>query len=334
MDFPQISESLRLQRLQPPTGKVRMVIDTDTYNEIDDQFAVVHALLSPEKLSVEAIYAAPYYNNRSSSAGDGMEKSYEEILRLLDRLDVSAEHLAYRGSTGFLVDYDHPYASDAVHDLIDRAMKSDDDDPLYVVAIGALTNIASALLIEPKIIEKIVLVWLGGHALHWAHTVEFNLAGDVLAARLVFDCGVPLVLIPCAGVTTHLISTVSEIDQYVLGRGAIGDYLAETFKGYADDHFAWSKEIWDVVAIAYLINADWVPSNIVSSPMINQRDARDLRNLHPRDWRKDSLLWGFDHSRHLIRCAYYVDRDPIFRDLFTKLDRWATGAIQIDDSGS
>ena len=332
MNFPQISESLRLQRLQPPTGKVRMVIDTDTYNEIDDQFALVHALLSPEKLAVEAIYAAPYFNSRSTSAGDGMEKSYEEILRLLDRLDLSADNLAYRGSNGFLADYDHPYASDAVHDLIERAMKSDDDDPLYVVAIGALTNIASAILIEPKIIEKIVLVWLGGHALHWAHTLEFNLAGDVLAARLIFDCGVPLVLIPCAGVTTHLISTVSEIEQYVQGRGAIGDYLSETFKGYADDHFAWSKEIWDVVAIAYLINADWIPSNIVSSPIITQRDARDLRNLHPREWRTDSLMWGFDHSRHPIRCAHYVKRDPIFRDLFTKLDQWAKGAIKIDVS--
>ena len=74
---------------------------------------------------------------------------------------------------------------------LQRAMSS--DELLYVVAIGALTNIASAILIEPKIIEKIVVVWLGGTALHWPHAVEFNLAGDVLAARLVFDCGVPLI---------------------------------------------------------------------------------------------------------------------------------------------
>jgi purine nucleosidase len=333
MDFPKISESVRFERLQPPTGKVRMVIDTDTYNEIDDQFAVVHALLSPEKLSVEALYAAPFFNQRSTSPGDGMDKSYDEILRLLDRLDIPAENLAYRGSDGFLADYEHPYASDAVDDLIDRAMKSDEDDPLYVVAIGALTNIASAILIEPKIIEKIVVVWLGGNALHWHHTVEFNLSGDVLAARLVLDCGVPFILIPCQGVTTHLISTVSEIEQYVQGRGAIGDYLAETFKGYADDHFAWSKEIWDVVAIAYLINADWIPSNIVSSPVITQQTAGDVRNQGPRDWYTHPLMWSFDDSRHPIRCAYHVKRDPIFRDLFTKLDGWAKGTIKIDVSG-
>jgi inosine-uridine nucleoside N-ribohydrolase len=299
-----------------------VVIDTDTYNEIDDQFALVYALLSPEQLSVEALYAAPFFNRRASSPGDGMEKSYDEILRLLERLKIPAENLAYRGSNGFLSDYEHPYANDAVRDLIDRALNS--SETLYVVAIGALTNIASAILCEPKIIEKIAVVWLGGNALHWPHTIEFNLSGDVLAARLVLDCGVPLILIPCAGVTTHLRTTVSEIEQYVQSKGAIGDYLAQTFKGYSDDHFAWSKEIWDVVAIAYLLNADWIPSNIVSSPIISRRTAGDVINHDPNDWLKHSLTWSFDHSRHQIRCAYYVQRDPIFRDLFTKLDKWAS----------
>ncbi len=318
---PTILDSTRLERLRPPGGKVRIVIDTDTYNEIDDQFALVYALLSPERLSVEAIYAAPFFNHRSTGPGHGMDLSYEEILRLLDRLGVPPDDLAFRGSNGFLTDYEHPYQSDAVTDLIGRAMAS--EEPLHVVAIGALTNIASAILIEPRIIEKLVVVWLGGHALHWPHTVEFNLAGDVLASRLVLDCGVPLVLIPCAGVTTHLRTTVSEIEQYVQGRGAIGDYLAETFKKYSDDHFAWSKEIWDVVAVAYLINPAWVPSNIVSSPIITQRSAGAVRVDDPETRAKQLLTWSFDHARHQIRCAYYVNRDPIFRDMFTKLNAWA-----------
>lgn len=331
MHFPKLSPSTRIERLQPPEGKVRVVIDTDTYNEIDDQFAVVYALLSPEKLSVEALYAAPFFNHRASSPGDGMEKSYDEILRLLERLELQSENIAYRGSGGFLQDYEHPYASPAVSDLIERALQSTDTDPLYVIAIGALTNIASAILIEPKIIEKIVLVWLGGNALHWPHTNEFNLIGDVLASRLVLDCGVPLMLIPCAGVTTHLRTTVSEIERYVLGKGAIGDYLAQTFMGYNDDHFGWSKEIWDVVAIAYLLNANWIPSQIVSSPMITQRSNEEPKPESPYPWSKYQLTWSFDHSRHQIRCAYFVERDPIFRDLFMKLDQWARGKTNTEE---
>ena len=307
MKFPIISDALRLERLQPPISskdKVGMVLDTDTYNEIDDQFALVHALLSPEQLDVQAVYAAPFHNKRSTGPGDGMEKSYAEILRLLDRLDVSPDGFAFRGSTGFLPDWDHPHRSEAALDLVERAMAT--DAPLYVVAIGAITNVASAILIEPGIIERIVVVWLGGHARHWPHTREFNLGQDIQAARLVFDCGVGLVRIPCLGVASHLLTTLPEMERYVQGRGAIGDYLAEIFKGYHADHYARSKVIWDVAAIAYLLDADWVPADLVHSPIVT-----------------DQATWSFDPSRHLIRCARSVDRDAIFKDLFTKLERHA-----------
>jgi inosine-uridine nucleoside N-ribohydrolase len=222
-----------------------MVLDTDTYNEIDDQFAVVYALLSPEHVNVQALYAAPFFNARSDGPADGMEKSYHEILRLLDKLDVPSDGFVYRGSPGYLADYDTPHRSDAALDLVQRATDAS-DAPLYVVAIGAITNIASAILIEPAIIENIVVVWLGGNALHWPSNREFNLMQDPLASQLMFDCGVPFVHVPCRGVTTHLMTTVAEVERYVQGRGAIGDYLTEIFKGYHDDHYAWSKVVWDI----------------------------------------------------------------------------------------
>jgi purine nucleosidase len=305
MRFPVIPNALRLERLEPRSGKVRMVLDTDTYNEIDDQFALVHALLSPERLDVEAVYAAPFHNKRSTGPADGMEKSYAEILRLLDRLDVSSEGFVFRGPIGFLPDWDHAYHSEAALDLVERALAAS-DEPLYVVAIGAITNVASAILIEPDIAEHTVVVWLGGHARHWPHTREFNLAQDIQAARLVLDCGVPLVRIPCLGVASHLLTTLPEIERYVQGRGAIGDYLAEIFRAYHADHYARSKVIWDIATIAYLINADWVPTDLVHSPIVT-----------------DQATWSFDPSRHLIRCARSVDRDAIFKDLFTKLEHHA-----------
>ena len=49
-EYPVISEEERIERLNAPEGKVRMVLDTDTYNEIDDQFAVVYALLQKRNL--------------------------------------------------------------------------------------------------------------------------------------------------------------------------------------------------------------------------------------------------------------------------------------------
>jgi inosine-uridine nucleoside N-ribohydrolase len=307
MNFPEITEIERLQRLTPPTGKVEMVLDTDTYNEVDDQFAVVHALLSPEKIKLSALYAAPFFNDRSDGPADGMEKSYAEILRLLERMDVDPEGMAFRGSTRYLESRETPCKSASADDLIAKAMaRGEDDEPLYVTAIGAITNVASAILMEPEIIRRIVVVWLGGNAYHWPHTKEFNLWQDVEAARVVFDCGVPLMQIQVMGACSHLHTTIPEIDRYVAGRGAIGDYLAETVRGYHENHFAWSKVIWDVAAIAYLLDADWTPSYLAHSPIVT-----------------DQGTYSFDKRRHLIRSAYHVNRDAILGDLFTKLDRWS-----------
>jgi inosine-uridine nucleoside N-ribohydrolase len=304
MRFPELTETFRLQRLEPPKGKVRLVIDTDTFNEIDDQFAVAYALKSPDRLQVEAIYAAPFHNALSEGPADGMEKSYREILTILQRLRIDPAHYAFRGSTGYLKDAETPQESEAARDLVRRAMASPDDDPLYVVAIGAITNVASAILMEPRIIGKIVLVWLGGHAHDWPDTREFNLIQDVPASRLVFDCGVPLVQVPCMGVASHLLTTLAELREYVKGQGELGDYLYETFERCHDDHFAYSRVIWDISVMAYLVNPQWVPTQLVHSPVLT-----------------DHGTWSRDLSRHFIRCAYAVQRDPIFKDLFLKLRR-------------
>ncbi|MCY4020778.1 MAG: nucleoside hydrolase [Chloroflexi bacterium] len=302
MTFPQLSEEFRIGRLAAPVGKLRMVLDTDTYNEIDDQFALTYALLSRERLSVEAIYAAPFHNSRSTGPGDGMEKSYEEILRLLDFLGRSADGFAFRGSTAYLGSERQPQDNAAVRDLIDKARSSPSDDPLYVVAIGAITNVASALLLAPEIIDRIVVVWLGGHHLNWPHTREFNLAQDVPAAQVVLDSGVPFVIVPCMGVTSHLLTTLPELQSTIGGTNPVGDYLCQIFKEYRPDSFGASSVIWDISTIAWLLNCDWAPSIMTHSPVLT-----------------DQITWSVDQSRHLARVAYFVHRDPIFRDLFKKI---------------
>ena len=299
--FPQLTLETRLALLAPPTGPVAMVLDTDTYNEIDDQFALVYALLSPN-LQVEAVYAAPFHNERSSGPADGMEKSYEEILRILERLSISPEGLAWRGSTHYLPSRHEPVVSPAAEDLIAKA-RMPRQGPLYVLAIGAITNVASALLLAPDIAAKIVVVWLGGHPYYWPKTDEFNLGQDVAAAQVVFDCGVPLVHIPCYNVAEHLRTTLVEIGAFVRGKGAIGDYLYDTFEACHDDHFAYSRVIWDISTVAYVNSPAWVTTALCPSPVL-----------------RDDVTWGpEDASRHLIRVAQRVNRDAIFRDLFRKL---------------
>jgi inosine-uridine nucleoside N-ribohydrolase len=160
---PRLSDAELVAALEPPAPgvRVRAVLDTDTFNEIDDQFAIVQLLLSPERVDLRAIYAAPFFNDRAVSSVDGMEKSYEEILRLLARMGVDPAGLVHRGSCQPLQSWASPEPSEAATDL--------------VIAIGAITNVASALLLDPRIARRVVVVWLGGHANGWAHTLEYNL---------------------------------------------------------------------------------------------------------------------------------------------------------------
>jgi purine nucleosidase len=249
----QISAARRLELLTPPVGRVSAVLDTDTYNEIDDQFALVYALMSPE-IDLEAVYAAPYFNDRSTGPADGMEKSYEEILRILAFMHVSPDAYAYRGSTSYFSAIDRPVTSAAALDLIARARQSR-EGPLYVLALGAITNVASALLLAPDIADRIVVVWLGGQPPYWPDTREFNLRQDVLAGRVVFDSGAAVLQIPCASVAEQLRTTLPEMERYVRGRGAIGDYLFGIYQEYVTDSYAKSKVIWDISTVASVVSS-------------------------------------------------------------------------------
>jgi purine nucleosidase len=284
----------------PGEGVVRAVIDTDTYNEIDDQFAVVYALLAPERLRVEALYAAPFHNELSSGPDEGMLHSYDELHRLLDRMPQHQSVPVHHGSRSWLPAPDRPVDSPAAVDLVERARTA--AGPLYVVTIGAPTNVASALLMEPAIAERIVVVWLGGNPWYWHRAVEFNMEQDVYASHVLLDGGVPLVHVPCRNVTEHLRTTLPEIDRYVRGTGPIGDYLADIYAKHFTDHFARSKVLWDVGAVAWLVNPAWVPTAVVHSPVLTTEGT-----------------WSHDPRRHLIREALWTDRDAIFGDLFRKL---------------
>ena len=292
-----------IKRLDPPANRpIDMVLDTDTYNEIDDQFALMYSLLSTEQVNLTAVYAAPFHNDRSSGPEDGMVKSYDEIVRLLKTVNVSADGFVFEGSRSYLPDGDTPVESPAARDLIKKAMARPDDDPLYVCAIGCITNVASAILMEPEIIHKIVVVWLGGHMLTWPTTREFNLMQDVPAARVLLDCGVPFILVPCMGVASHLTASTYELNACIGGKNEMCDALCELFAAYTDNPFGWAKEIWDVAAVSWLIHPEFTASELEPSPLLS-----------------DDCRWSRDAGRHPIRVIRWLNRIAIFRDMYTKL---------------
>ena len=297
-----------LKNLQTPDHPVDVVLDTDAYNEIDDQFAISYMLRSPERLNVKGLCAAPFFNSNSTSPEDGMYRSYDEILKLLKlagREDM-IPHVC-RGSVRYLPDEKTPVSSDAADFLVRLSGEYTTENPLYIVAIGAITNVASALLLDPEMKERVVIVWLGGHAHHWNHNGEFNLMQDVAAARIIFGCGVPFVQLPCCGVVDRFTTSRYELEHWLKGKNPLADYLAQNTIDAAESYAAgkpWTRVIWDVTAVAWLLND-------------NQRFMTDELRHSPIPEYDDR--YAFDNTRHFMKYVTGINRDALFQDLFSKL---------------
>lgn len=303
------------KNLEVPKGKIDVVLDTDAYNEIDDQFALSYLLKSTEKLNTVAVYAAPFLNYRSTSPKEGMEKSYNEIfnvLKLLNREDLSEK--VFKGSEEFLKDEQTPTISDAANDLVKRAMNYSPENPLYVVAIGAITNVASALLLNPEIAQNIVIVWLGGHAYNHLDTAEFNMVQDIAAARVVFKSSAPFVQLPCVGVVSHFHFSIVELEHYMRGKNELCDFLLdrviehnnECEKIYGKGPLVSSKIIWDVVAVAWLLNENdrFMIGHLTNAPLPEYDE-----------------VYSFNPHNRIINTIYHVNHSALASDMIEKLTK-------------
>ncbi|MFA6816210.1 MAG: nucleoside hydrolase [Lentisphaeria bacterium] len=303
MNFPKLSKAVYQQRLAYPKAISSIILDTDTYCEIDDPFALTYALLAHDTIKMQGVTAAPFSNPRSDSPKDGMEKSYHEILRIMDLADYSKTCPVKRGSTMFIPDKNIPVQSSATDFIIEQALEfGKQGKTLYIVGIAAATNIASAIVQCPEIIQYITVVWLGGHPQNWSSNEEFNLYQDVTAAQLIFDCGVPLIQIPCKNVAEHLTTSPAELAVYIKGKSAIGSYLYNIFKDYAIEYNLLSKVIWDISAIAFFTTPEYMSAEIISSPILN-----------------NDKTWTMTTDRHPIRVITDIKRDFIFRDFFARI---------------
>jgi inosine-uridine nucleoside N-ribohydrolase len=303
-----MQKEIFLKNLTAPKGCVDVILDTDAYNEIDDQYAIAYLLTYGEKLNIKGICAAPFLNEKATSVADGMEKSFYEIhkiLRLARREELIP--ITYRGSEVFLPDEQTPVVSDAARFMAELANQYTPENPLYIVALGAITNVASALLMNPAMKENTVIVWLGGHAHHMSHTKEFNMQQDVASARVVFGCGVPVVQLPCMGVVDVLRTSRYELEHWLYGKNELCDYLVENATREAESYAAgkpWTRVIWDVTPVAWLVAGD--------RPFMTE----DLRPIPIPEY---DHTYRFDESRHLMRYVTSIDRDAIFEDLFYRL---------------
>jgi len=279
--------------------KINVILDTDTYIECDDQFAIAYMLKSQDIFNVEAITVAPYsHKTPVVSVKEGQENSYNEILKICKWLDFDTTNKVFKGAEDYICNgYDKN--NDAVNKIIEVALKN---DKTYIMAIGAITNVALAIKKAPEIIGKIEVIWLGGHSLLQDNNQEFNFRQDVNAVRIVFESKVKLTIVPCKNVASNLRTSVYELNYYLKDKSELCNYLIDRF--YNDGYHGIQERriIWDISVIAYLVNKNWFISKEISCPNINEDTSYELTN-----------------NRHLITMVNYIDVNKVYIDLFKKL---------------
>lgn len=278
-----------------------VILDTDAFNEIDDQFCIAYLMKRPEEIHLLAINAAPFFNENSTGPADGMERSYQEILKLREMVDPDSKIPVFRGSDAFMTDRNTPVYSEACDNIIKTVMES--EEKVIIVAIGAITNVASAILKCPEIATRAGVIWLGGHATHVLQDqIEFNLRGDIAAAQVVFDSGIDLLQVPCLGVCSEVSTTPAELGAYLSGKNEVCDYLTNIVTDVCKHKYAGSRVIWDVTTATTLLRPDAYEVDIQPCPKI----ADDGRYL-------------FDKNPHRYLYVHRFYRDRVFEDLFRTL---------------
>ena len=279
--------------------KLNVILDTDTYNECDDQFALAYMLKSQDIFNVEAITVAPYSHKKIDvSVKEGQALSYNEILKICNWLNFDTTNKVFKGSNDYMMNgYDE--SNDAINKIIEIALKN---DKTYIMAIGAITNVALAIKKEPKIIDKIEVIWLGGHSFLQKDNLEFNFRQDMEAVKTVFESNVKLTVIPCKNVASNLRTSIYELNHYLKDKSELCNYLIDRFYNDGYHGIQERRVIWDISVVAYLINRNWFKEEMISCPKIN-----------------DDTTYSKTQNRHKITMVNDLDADKIYADLFGKL---------------
>ena len=235
--------------------KKKVIIDADTGNEVDDLYAVVRGLIEPswEVLGLNATqWQASHWSTEKS-----MEDSYRLNDILLSYLKIG-DVVSNRGGHDRLYDWGNKsQTSTASMFIINEALKME-GEKLNVIALGALTNVATAILDEPAVSDKIRLYWLGttydfeGGVMK---NTDFNSVMDIQAVDVILNSEVELHIIP-GNVSGKMKFYWDETTEKFEGKYALTDYLINRWYDHMDAGLR-SRTIWDLALVQAIIFPEW-----------------------------------------------------------------------------
>jgi inosine-uridine nucleoside N-ribohydrolase len=288
------------------TRRRRVIINTDAKNEADDQYAIVHALLSPS-LDVRGLVAAHFGDSRSTTS---MADSRKEIDLLLHLTEMQGQVVVANGAPAAITDEHTPQDSPGARLIIAESELASPEDPLYVAFLGPLTDMASAILLDPDIVRRpIVVIWIGGVGYDGIETypgVEFNLRNDIAAANVVYDSGITVWQVP-SNVYSQVSVSYAELEERIGGTSKLADYLINQMIE------------WNATYHPQPIESRSLGDSPAVSLMLYPRGGTFRVRPAPRFGREGHYLPG---SGHPIRVVETVDVRFLIEDMFAKIRRF------------
>jgi purine nucleosidase len=290
----QISKRI-VPELPPVDTKLRIVIDSDAANEIDDLYAIALAIRAPERFNIEGFIATHFAQHTGRQS---IEQSYDLLMELLT-LAGKADHYPVAKGGDPLSYLDEPNDSAGARFIIDRAHAGSTDAPLWVLGLGAATNLASALLIDPSIMPKVRYIYHARSEWSWPERSEqFNIGGDVRAARVLLKSGVPLVWFDTG---TQLTCPMQKTKNRLLPLGGLSAFLHEY--RYRDPKYQGeNKGFFDLGDIAWIMQPGVCRTEVVDVPHM--------------DWK---MVFSHQGDLGQMRRVFEVDPEPVWKLFFEKL---------------
>ena len=281
----------------PDTDRIAMIIDADTANEVDDLYALVRAIKEPS-FDIRGITSAQFHISPLASDTTAQEshKINEDILRLMQREDIPV----YLGSNHPITSIDSFEISEASRAIIREAHSMNADSKLNLIILGSCTNVASAILMDPSIISKIHVRYLGfWHDPEKNHydKKEFNSGNDTIAVEYLLDLPTLAMDVMTATTSQHLIFTKEEVDQTLKGQGGISDYLVQRWESYErwwtdEDPEKLNWIMWDIAIIEALARPYLAELQTLPAPAENVRKTMGIyTDIQVEEMKKD--FWKY-----------------------------------------
>ena len=279
--------------------RIRVIIVSDATNEIDDIWAISLAILSPERFDIEGFVGSNYDHTHNGIGPQSIEMSVKEIYTILEKAGMKGKYPVFPGSHPMQYEF-APGGSEGVDFIIKRAMAGTPENPLWIIGLGSSTDLASAYLKQPEIKDRVIMFWHARTEQTWPYrAINYNVQGDMHAARMMFHAPFPLVLFDTG--TQLSAGTLEESEKYVKPYGDLGLYLYN-YRFKSDYYRSTTKGYFDLGDIAVLINPEIGKWEETVCPTVTKYMDYNF----------------YKGNGKLLRC-YGIDRDKTFQLLYRKL---------------